>query len=171
MDTVGPAYLKALEQAETYPESVEKIKLTETQGSYLFEADTQFYKIKKTGNEFASLAVKEAFCIEECQLLKRYNPDWPLEVVALKKIDSEFRLGGDQGEVEEYALKMEALSTRCFLSSLLDSKKINTLDISLVARHLATIHAHSGVSVREGETGKAERFQALKQRLKRKKQR
>ena len=161
MDTVGPAYLKALEQAEAYPESVKKIKLTETQGSYLFEADTQFYKIKKTGNEFASLAVKEAFCLEECQLLRRYNPDWPVLVVALKKIDSEFRLGGDQGEVEEYALKMETLSAQRFLSSLLESKKVNKMDLSLAAQHLAAVHAQSGVSVRAGETGKAERFQAL----------
>ena len=161
METTTPAYLEALKKPEAYPDSPKKIKLVETQGSYLFHADNQLYKIKKTGNEFASLAVKEVFCREECQLLLRYNPEWNAEVVNLNRMDSGYRLDATEGEIEEYALKMEHLSDRRFLSSLMKKKNAGIVDLSLTAAHLASVHAESGMSVREGESGKAERFQAL----------
>ena len=80
METTAPTYLEALKKSEAYSDSPQKIKFEETQGSYLFHADAQLYKIKKTGNEFASLAVKEVFCREECRLLMHYNPEWTAEV-------------------------------------------------------------------------------------------
>ena len=56
---------------------------------------------------------------------------------------------------------MENLPERRFLSSLIKKKNAGPADLSLAAVQLADIHADSGMSVREGETGKAERFQAL----------
>ena len=161
METFLPDYVEALKQAEAYPEKPKKISLSETRWSYLFLADALCYKIKKTGNEFASSAVKEAYCHEECQLLKRYNPDWPVEVVQLKKTAAGYQLGGKGGQIEEYALKMEALSKRRFLSSLLDNKTVDMVDISLIAQNLAEIHAQSGVPAKSAETGKAEGFHSL----------
>ena len=56
---------------------------------------------------------------------------------------------------------MENLPERRFLSSLI-KKKMQDLPISVwQVVQLANIHADSGMFVREGETGKAERFQAL----------
>ena len=161
MESNIPTYLEALKKTEAFPDSPKKIKMIETHGSYLFQADNQLYKIKKTGNEFASLAVKEVFCREECNLLLRYNPEWKAEIVNLNKTDSGYKLGVSEGEIQEYALKMEHLSERRFLSSLLKKKNAGKVDLSLTAAHLASIHSNSGMSVREGETGKAERFQAL----------
>ena len=161
METTAPTYLEALKKSEAYSDSPQKIKFEETQGSYLFHADAQLYKIKKTGNEFASLAVKEVFCREECRLLMHYNPEWTAEVVTLNRTESSYRLARKEGEIEEYVLKMENLPDRRFLSSLIKKKNAGPADLSLAAVQLASIHADSGMSVREGETGKAERFQAL----------
>ena len=161
METTAPTYLEALKKSEAYSDSPQKIKFEETQGSYLFHADAQLYKIKKTGNEFASLAVKEVFCREECRLLMHYNPKWTAEVVTLNRTESGYQLAGKEGEIEEYVLKMENLPDRRFLSSLIKKKNAGPADLSLAAVQLANIHADSGMSVREGETGKAERFQAL----------
>ena len=76
--------VKALHEPEAYNNSPKSIKLLETTTSYLFRADDQLYKIKKRGNEYATLAVKEAFCHEECRLSRRFNPNWQLEVLPVK---------------------------------------------------------------------------------------
>ena len=104
METTAPTYLEALKKSEAYSDSPQKIKFEETQGSYLFHADAQLYKIKKTGNEFASLAVKEVFCREECRLLMHYNPEWSAELVTLNRTESGYQLAGKEGEIEEYVL-------------------------------------------------------------------
>ena len=114
METTAPTYLEALKKSESYSDSPQKIKFEETQGSYLFHADAQLYKIKKTGNEFASLAVKEVFCREECRLLMHYNPEWTAEVVTLNRTESGYRLAGKEGEIEEYVLKMEIFQIDVF---------------------------------------------------------
>ena len=76
--------------------------------------------------------MKEVFCREECQLLLRYNPEWNAEVVNLNRMDSVYRLGSAEGEIEEYALKMEHLSDRRFLSSLMKKKKQAYLKIKII---------------------------------------
>ena len=69
MTVTQPEWVEALKRPAAYLlKSPEKIKLLETTTSYLFRADDWLYKIKKTGNEYPTLAVKEAFCREECSL-------------------------------------------------------------------------------------------------------
>ena len=58
METTAPTYLEALKKSEAYSDSPQKIKFEETQGSYLFHANAQLYKIKKTGFfDFIELSV------------------------------------------------------------------------------------------------------------------
>ena len=72
MTVTQPEWVEALKRPTSYLlKSPEKIKLLETTTSYLFRADDWLYKIKKMGNEYPTLAVKEAFCREECSLSQR----------------------------------------------------------------------------------------------------
>ncbi len=161
MEHSTPSYVEALKTSDPYPDEPKKIKLKKTQCSYLFLADNKVYKIKKTGTEYSSLAVKEAFCNEECQLSQRYNPGWPLEVIPLMEQEGKYRLGGSEGRVLEYALKMDALTERRFLSSLLKKKKADSVDVSLIAQTLAEIHADAGMPARMAESGRVDRFHSL----------
>ena len=77
-----PEWIAALLLPETYKSNTKKIRLVETSSSYLFKADNLIYKIKKFSNEYSTLAIKEAFCYEECKLSKRFNHDWDIEVIA-----------------------------------------------------------------------------------------
>ena len=97
---------KALKEPAAYHNSPKIIKLRETSTSFLFKADDQLYKIKKSGNEYATLAVKEAFCREECRLSQRFNPNWPLEVLPVMGHNDELKIGGTEGEIIEYALSL-----------------------------------------------------------------
>ena len=152
---------KALKEPAAYHNSPKTIKLRETSTSFLFKADDQLYKIKKLGNEYATLAVKEAFCREECRLSQRFNPNWPLEVLPVMEHNSELKIGGTEGEIIEYALKMEALADQWSLSQLLAKDKLTIKHISKIATRIAEIHAVSPAKDRAAESGKPEPFRAL----------
>ncbi len=153
--------VKALKEPAAYHNSPKTIKLRETSTSFLFKADDQLYKIKKLGNEYATLAVKEAFCREECRLSQRFNPNWPLEVLPVMEHNGELKIGGTEGEIIEYALKMEALADQWSLSQLLAKDKLTIKHISKIATRIAEIHAVSPAKDRAAESGKPEPFRAL----------
>ena len=152
---------KALKEPAAYHNSPKTIKLRETSTSFLFKADDQLYKIKKSGNEYATLAVKEAFCREECRLSQRFNPNWPLEVLPVMEHNGELKIGGTEGEIIEYALKMEALADQWSLSQLLAKDKLTIKHISKIATRIAEIHAVSPAKDTAAVSGKPESFRAL----------
>ena len=152
---------KALKEPAAYHNSPETIKLRETSTSFLFKADDQLYKIKKSGNEYATLAVKEAFCREECRLSQRFNPNWPLEVLPVMEHNDELKIGGTEGKIIEYALKMEALADQWSLTQLLAKDKLTIKHISKIATRIAEIHAVSPAKDTAAVSGKPESFRAL----------
>jgi aminoglycoside phosphotransferase family enzyme len=153
--------VRALKEPSAYQNSPKTIKLRQTLTSFLFKADDQLFKIKKSGNEYASLAVKEAFCHEECRLSQRFNPNWPIEVLPVMEHNGELMIGGTEGEIIEYALKMEVLSDQWSLSQLLAKDKVTAKHISKIATRIAEIHAASPAKDRAAESGKPEPFRAL----------
>ncbi len=161
MTVLQTELVKALKEPAAYHNSPKTIKLRETSTSFLFKADDQLYKIKKSGNEYATLAVKEAFCREECRLSQRFNPNWPLEVLPVMEHNDELKIGGTEGKIIEYALKMEALADQWSLSQLLAKDKLTIKHISKIATRIAEIHAVSPAKDRAAESGKPEPFRAL----------
>ena len=153
--------VRALKEPSAYQNSPKTIKLRETLTSFLFKADDQLFKIKKSGNEYASLAVKEAFCHEECRLSQRFNPNWPIEVLPVMEHNGELKIGGTEGEIIEYVLKMEVLPDQWSLSQLLAKDKVTAKHISKIATRIAEIHAASPAKDRAAESGKPEPFRAL----------
>ena len=95
-----------LKNPASYAIPPKSIKLRETDSSYLFEGDDWLYKIKKGGNEFPTLAVKEAYCREECRLSLSFNPNWSSNVLPIAEKNGNIKIGGTEGEPVEYALKM-----------------------------------------------------------------
>lgn len=161
MTVLQTELVKALKEPAAYHNSPKTIKLRETSTSFLFKADDQLYKIKKLGNEYATLAVKEAFCREECRLSQRFNPNWPLEVLPVMEHNDELKIGGTEGEIIEYALKMEALADQWSLSQLLAKDKLTIKHISKIATRIAEIHAVSPAKDTAAVSGKPESFRAL----------
>ena len=161
MTVIQPEWIEALKEPAAYLNCPEKIKLLQTTTSYLFFVDDWLYKIKKTGNEYPTLAVKEAFCREECALSQRFNRNWLVEVLPLTEHNGVIKFGGTGGTTIEYALKMEALPDQLQLAKLLDKNNISTNDMAYIATKLAEIHAMSSAKDKAAETGKPESFRAL----------
>ncbi|MBC8257924.1 MAG: hypothetical protein H8E38_02820 [SAR324 cluster bacterium] len=160
MTVIQPEWVKALKNPEAYQSSPKTVKFRETTTTYLFKADGWFYKIKKKGNEFPTLAVKEAFCHEECKLSKRFNPGWNSEVLAVIDDNGTIKIGESTGNTIEYALKMEALPEQRLLTHLLEKDKVSNSDITNIATRLAEIHSISAVKDKAAESAKPEPFRA-----------
>ena len=75
--------------------------------------------------------------------------------------NDELKIGGTEGEIIEYALKMEALADQWSLSQLLAKDKLTIKHISKIATRIAEIHAVSPAKDRAAESGKPEPFRAL----------
>ncbi len=153
--------VKALSKPSAYGIKTKKINLIETSTSYLFRSDNFIYKIKKTGNEYSTLAIKEAFCHEECKLSKHFNPDWNLEVLPIMETRGNIKVGGESGVPVEYSLKMEALPEKNQLSQLLDKNTISEEIVVKIANRIAEIHSISSAKDKSADTAKPEAFRAL----------
>ena len=150
MTKTNPELVIALSNSDAYQDKPKKIKFWETSSSYIFQADKFIYKIKKTGNEYSTLAIKEAFCNEECKLSKRFNPDLNLQVIQIMENNGKIKIGGKEGSPIEYTLKMEAFPERSSLLKLLETEKVSEGQISKIANSL--IHNNSFIFLEIGKS-------------------
>ena len=127
-----------LKNPASYATPPKSIKLRETDSSYLFEGDEWLYKIKKEGNEFPTLAVKEAYCHEECRLSQSFNPNWTSNVLTILEQNGDIKIGGTEGEPVEYALKMGNLPEKWLLSRLLENDAVSKKNMTNF--NLSTVH-------------------------------
>ena len=150
-----------LKNPASYEIPPESIKLRETDSSYLFEGDDWLYKIKKEGNEFPTLAVKEAYCREECRLSLSFNPNWTSNVLTILEQNGNIKIGGTEGEPVEYALQMGKLPEKWLLSGLLENNAVSKINMTNIAERISEIHSNNSAKDKAAESGKAESFRAL----------
>ena len=150
-----------LKNPASYASPPKSIILRETDSSYLFEVDEFLYKIKKEGNEFPTIAVKEAYCHEECRLSNSFNPNWTSTVLTVLEQNGGINIGGKEGDPVEYALKMENLSEQCLLSRLLGNDAVSNKNITNIAGRISEIHSSNPAKDKAAESAKAESFRAL----------
>ena len=150
-----------LKNPASYATPPKSIKLRETDSSYLFEGDEWLYKIKKEGNEFPTLAVKEAYCHEECRLSQSFNPNWTSNVLTILEQNGDIKIGGTKGEPVEYALQMGKLPEKWLLSGLLGNDAVSKKNMKNIAERISEIHSNNSAKDKAAESGKAESFRAL----------
>ena len=150
-----------LKNPESYSTSPKSVNFRETDSSYLFEGDEWLYKIKKEGNEFPTLAVKEAYCHEESKLSNSFNPNWNSTVLTILENNGAIKIGATKGEPVEYALKMKNLPEHLLLSRLLENNSVSKNNIKDIAGRITEIHSSNPAKDKAAESGKAESFRAL----------
>ena len=153
--------VEVLKNPASYATQPKSIKLRETDSSYLFEGDEWLYKIKKEGNEFPTLAVKEAYCHEECRLSQSFNPNWTSNVLTILEQNGDIKIGGTEGEPVEYALQMGNLPEKWLLSRLLENDAVSKKNMTNIAERISEIHSNNSAKDKAAESGKAESFRAL----------
>lgn len=124
--------IKALSRPEAYPGAVEHVEVRQTHISVVFLAGKYAYKVKKPVNlgflDFSTLEKRHHFCKEEVRLNRRLAPTVYLGVVPITRgsngilIDSNSLLeeeGRAEGEILDWAVKMERLPEAAMLSTLI----------------------------------------------------
>jgi aminoglycoside phosphotransferase family enzyme/predicted kinase len=119
-----------------YPGQTEPVTLVQTQMSFLFMAGDFVYKVKKPVNlgylDYTTLTLRHALCHQEVALNRRLTSDIYLGVVPVRRLESDYVLGGN-GRAVEYAVKMRRLPGDRMLNVLL-GRDAATPDMM---RHLA----------------------------------
>ncbi|MBJ6765773.1 AAA family ATPase [Myxococcaceae bacterium JPH2] len=144
--------VEQLRHRDAYDHPVDRVKVLQTHISYVLLAGDYAYKLKKPVDfgflDFRTLEQRKHFCLSEVALNSRLSPEMYLGVEPIVRRGSRLHLGGE-GEVVEYAVKMQRLPSEQMLDARIAAGRVSTADIERLARMMERFHraAPSGPSV------------------------
>jgi hypothetical protein len=132
----------------TYPHPVNDIELIETHISWVILTGSVAYKIKKPVKleflDFSSLERRKHFCDDELRLNRRWAPELYLGVVPICGTLLKPVVDGD-GDVIEYAVKMQQFPQSAQLDAQLDAGLLVDADMLELAEMIAEQHGMAEV--------------------------
>lgn len=133
----------ALRDPACYPERTGAVQAIETHMSWVFLTDTHAYKLKKPvrydHQDFASVAARRFYCLEELRLNRRLAPDVYLDVLALAATDGRLCIDG-AGPVADWLVRMRRLPAQAMLDALLARRAATPQQMRAIAARLAAFH-------------------------------
>ncbi len=131
-------------EVKSLAENLKANSILQTHTSWVLLTGEFAYKIKKPVNfgflDYTTLKLRKYFCQKELELNRRLAPEIYLDVIAVRKKDTEIFLGNKNGEIIDYALKMKELPQEYLMTSLLKAGKVNSSHIKEIARVIANFH-------------------------------
>jgi uncharacterized protein len=156
-----PGLIELLSAPSAYPYPVEAVEVRQTHISAVFLAGRYVYKLKKPVNlgfvDFSTLGDRHHFCEEEVRLNRRLAPQVYLGVVPVVRTGKGVRFEGE-GEVVEWAVKMQRLPNEATLKDRLGRGEVGVELVEALARRIASFHCGAEVNERIAGFG---RFEAL----------
>ena len=136
--------IEALISDGVFPEESKTRELVETHISWVILCDQFVYKIKKPMKysflDFSTIALRKHFCEQELVLNRRMSENLYLEVLPVRKLEGKYNIGGDEGEIVDYSLKMRKLDPRRQMDVLLQKDMVSEADIVNLAKCIADFH-------------------------------
>ncbi len=119
-------------------------QLKETHISYVILTEEHAYKIKKPLKtsflDFSTLELREYYCKRELELNSRLAAAMYEEVLPVRKKGNDFYIGGEEGEVIDYTLKMQRMDNHREMVELLRIGEVTEKHIEKIARKIAGFH-------------------------------
>ena len=160
-----PDLIEELSKPAAYPFPTEAVEIRQTHISVVFLAGQCVYKIKKPVNlgflDFTSLEKRRHFCEEEVRLNRRLAPEVYLGVVPVVRNDGGLRFECD-GNVIEWAVKMQRLPDRATLQNHLFRHEVGFDAIRALADRIASFHRQAETNDRIAAFG---RFDAVAKQI------
>lgn len=132
-----------------FPQSCSSRELIETHISWVIICDHFVYKIKKPIHysflDFSTLDKRKYFCKREVELNKRLTDDIYLDVQPVRNISGSLIIGGEDGEVIDYAVRMRKLDRERQMDALLLNNKVTISDIQNLAEKIAAFHKNTSI--------------------------
>ena len=137
--------LQFLNSPGSYGHAPESIDHIQTHISHVFIAGPFVYKFKKPVNfdflDFSTLEKRKHYCYREVELNRRLCDNIYLGVVAVREEGSSFTIDGSgNGEIVEYAVKMNKLSEEYFLPSYIEREELNSRHLDRIADKLSDFY-------------------------------
>jgi aminoglycoside phosphotransferase family enzyme/predicted kinase len=152
--------IEALSGPSAYPCPVGPVEVRQTHVSAVFLAGPFVWKVKKPVNpgflDFSTLEKRRHFCEEEVRLNRRLAPQVYLGVVPVVRTARGLRFEG-QGEVVEWAVKMQRLPDQASLAAMLKRGELGVQVVESLARRLAAFHRGAEASESIAELGRFDR--------------
>jgi aminoglycoside phosphotransferase family enzyme/predicted kinase len=155
MDLSG--LIAALSDPGAYPYPAGAVEVRQTHISAVFLAGPFAYKVKKPVHpgflDFSTLQKRRHFCEEEVRLNRRLAPQVYLGVVSVARTAKGLQFEGD-GEVVEWAVKMQRLPDEATLRQRLRSDEVGVELVEQLARRIAAFHRRAEANERMAAFGR-----------------
>jgi len=131
-----------LMQGENFPHRPDEVQHIQTHISHVYIAPPFVYKIKKPVDfgflDYSTLKKRKHFCEREVELNRRLCSGIYLGVTPISKEGDKYVMDSDsEGEIVEYAVKMNKLDGRYFLYSYIENDTLTLEQLDRVADKLA----------------------------------
>ncbi|MFB6262115.1 MAG: AAA family ATPase [Bradymonadaceae bacterium] len=154
--------LNELSRASAIPDADDPPEICQTHISVVFLTDDRAYKLKKPVDlgfvDYSDVERRRHFCEREVELNRRTTEGIYLGVVPVRETDGGLSIGGESGEVVDWAVEMRRLPADATIERRLEHGEIGAATLSEAARRIAEFHA----SARTGpEVGRHATFRAV----------
>ncbi|MDZ4230963.1 MAG: hypothetical protein U1B77_04005 [Dehalococcoidales bacterium] len=135
--------VQALLDPRAYPDAPPRVKMMQTQMSFVFLAGDYVYKVKKPVDlgylDYTTLEKRQFYCQREVELNQRLCPDIYLGVVPIVRRKDDILVEG-KGEIIDYGVKMRYLPQEAMMDGLLAGNQVSVAMVTSVARKLVEFH-------------------------------
>ena len=149
-----------------FPEETSQRKLIETHISWVILCDAFVYKIKKPVQysflDFSTLELRRFYCEREIELNKRLTDHVYLEVSTIREHEHRIIIGGEEGTIIDYAVKMNKLDTEKQMDHLLSRHLVTEDNIKKLADKIARFHKDTIIIYKKDLLDIQEKFSDLK---------
>lgn len=148
-----------------FPETTRKRELIETHISWVIVCDQFVYKIKRPVHysflDFSTLEMRKHFCEREIELNKRLTDNIYLDVQPVREWQGCFIMGGKEGTITDYAVRMHKLDGEKQMDILLSQNKVTAPDIKNLAEKIAFFHKNTDIIYKKDFLDIQEKFNDL----------
>ncbi len=120
-------------------------KTIETHISYIILCEDYVFKIKKPVKleflDFSEVSSRKFYCDKELGLNQRFSPGIYIEVIPVIGQQNQFKLGGTEGDIVDYAVKMKRLDDACLLSNRIKKNPLNPKELSNLSSYIHKVHS------------------------------
>ncbi len=132
-----------------FPEVSAERELIETHISWVFICHRYVYKIKKPIKysflDFSTLEKRKKYCKREIELNKRLADAIYLDVVPITRFNDHYKIGGNEGTIIDYAVRMLKMDRTKQMDQLLVQNKVSKSDIKNLAKTIAAFHDNTDI--------------------------
>jgi aminoglycoside phosphotransferase family enzyme len=132
-----------------FPEPTGQRRLITTHISWVIVCDHYVYKIKKAIRysflDFSTLKLRKFFCEREIELNNRLARGIYIEVLPICRINGQMQIGGKEGSILEYAVKMRKMDPEKQMDLLISQNKVQFKDIEKLAECIADFHKKTSI--------------------------